>query len=139
MAPVTFWLWLPENSAVPLLWTKSWASRLPLKTVTEVLALKIPPTEQSFPKVAVPLPAVKLPVRVQFPAKETVPEFKLMLFWAQSPVKTRFPGIYIVPVTDSIGKDKLEWAIRRGAADFIEKPCSPDDVENILDILERDC
>lgn len=54
-------------------------------------------------------------------------------------VKTRFPGIYIVPVTDSIGKDKLEWAIRRGAADFIEKPCSPDDVENILDILERDC
>ena len=69
---------VPENSTLPLLCSKAPASRLPLKTVTEVLALKIPPTEQSFPKVAVPLPAVKLPVRVQFPAKETVPEFKLM-------------------------------------------------------------
>lgn len=54
-------------------------------------------------------------------------------------VKTIFPGIRIVPVSDSTGKDKLEWAIRRGAVDFIEKPCTPDEIENILDLLERDC
>lgn len=54
-------------------------------------------------------------------------------------VKTRFPGIKIVPISDSLGRDKVEWAIRRGAVDFLEKPCSRDEIENILDLLERDC
>ena len=40
---------------------------------------------------------------MQFPAKETVPEFKLMLFWVQSPVKTRFPeSPVMLPLPDVI-------------------------------------
>lgn len=53
-------------------------------------------------------------------------------------IKRKIPGIKIIPVCDALGKDRLTWALKRGAINFLEKPCSLKEIESLINSLETD-